>query len=179
MTRKKLCPLQWRHHGRDSVSNHQPHDCLLNRWFRRRSKRTPKLRVTGLCVGNSPVTGEFPAQMANNADNVSIWWHHHANDMLPAIRISPNHSEHIIMYFTSHNKFQVFWISLPTNLNQMRWFLPTHRRSSGMLALVYTTIWFISQHVVTLLIGIACGQHKGYRCCHMALGHLRPPVQDD
>ena len=49
------------------VSNQQPHDCLLNRLFRRRSKKTSKLRVTDLCVGNSPVTGEFPAQMASNA----------------------------------------------------------------------------------------------------------------
>ena len=40
--------------------------------------QTSKLRVTGLCVGNSPVTGEFPAQMASNAENVSIWWRHHA-----------------------------------------------------------------------------------------------------
>ena len=71
--------LQWRHNGRDSVSNHQPHDCLLNRLFRRRSKKTSKLRVTGLCVGNSPGTGEFPAQMASNAENVSIWWRHHDN----------------------------------------------------------------------------------------------------
>ena len=46
--------LRWRHNGRDSVSNHQPHHCLLNRLFRRRSKKTSKLRVTGLCVGNSP-----------------------------------------------------------------------------------------------------------------------------
>ena len=52
--------LQWRHNGRDSVLNHQPGDCLLNRLFRRRSKKTSKLRVTGLCVGNSPGTGEFP-----------------------------------------------------------------------------------------------------------------------
>ena len=43
----------------------------------RRSKKTLKLRVTGLCVGNSPVTGEFPAQRASNAENVSIWWRHH------------------------------------------------------------------------------------------------------
>ena len=71
-------PLQWRHNGRDSVSNHQPHDCFLNCSFRRRSKKTSKLRVTGLCVGNSPGTGEFPAQMASNAENVSIWWRHHA-----------------------------------------------------------------------------------------------------
>ena len=69
-------PLQWRHNGRDGVSNHQPHDCLLNRLFRRRSKKTSKLRVTGLCVGNSPVTGEFPAQKACSAENVSIWWRH-------------------------------------------------------------------------------------------------------
>ena len=41
------------------------------------SKSTSKLRVTGLCARNSPVTGEFPAQMASNAENVSIWWHHH------------------------------------------------------------------------------------------------------
>ena len=69
--------LRWRHNGRDSVSNHQPNDCLLKRLFRRRSKKTSKLRVTGLCVGNSPGTGEFPAQMASNAENVSIWWRHH------------------------------------------------------------------------------------------------------
>ena len=37
--------LQWRHNGRDDVSNHQPHNCLLNRLFRCRSKKTPKLRV--------------------------------------------------------------------------------------------------------------------------------------
>ena len=70
-------PLQWRHNGRDSVSNHQPYDCLLNDLFKRRSKKTSKLRVTGLCAGNSPDTGEFPAQMTSNAENVSIWWRHH------------------------------------------------------------------------------------------------------
>ena len=69
--------LQWRHSGRNSVSNHQPHHYSLNRLFRRRSKKTPKLRITGLCAGNSPVTGEFPAQIASNAENVSIWWRHH------------------------------------------------------------------------------------------------------
>ena len=46
--------LHWRHNDHDGVSNHQPHGCLLNRLFRRRSKKTSKLRVTGLCVGNSP-----------------------------------------------------------------------------------------------------------------------------
>ena len=58
----RLVALLWRHNGRDGVSNHQPHDCLLNRSFRRRTTKTSKLRVTGLCAGHSPVTGEFPAQ---------------------------------------------------------------------------------------------------------------------
>ena len=61
-----MVPLQWRHNGPDSVWNHQPHDCLLNRLFRRRSEKSSKLRVTGLCAGNPPWTGEFPAQMASN-----------------------------------------------------------------------------------------------------------------
>ena len=69
--------LQWRHNERDGVSNHQPHDCLLNRLSRRRSKKISKLRVTGLCAGNSPVTGEFPTQMASDTENVSIGWRHH------------------------------------------------------------------------------------------------------
>ena len=69
--------LRWRHNDHAGVSNHQPHGCLLNRLFRRKSKITSKLRVTGLCVGNSPGTGEFPAQMASYAENVSIWWRHH------------------------------------------------------------------------------------------------------
>ena len=30
--------------------------------------KTSKLRVTGLYAGTSPVTGDFPAQMANNAE---------------------------------------------------------------------------------------------------------------
>ena len=72
-----LCTSQWRHNERDSVLNHQPHHCLLKSLFGRRSKKTSKLRVTGLCAGNSPGTGEFPAQMDSDAENVSIWWHHH------------------------------------------------------------------------------------------------------
>ena len=52
-------------------------DCLLQRLFRRRSKKTSKLRVTGVCEGNSPATGEFPAQRASNAEHVSIWLRHH------------------------------------------------------------------------------------------------------
>ena len=72
--------LQWHQSGRDGISNHQSHHCLFNCLFRRRSKKTSKLRVTGLCAGNSTVTGEFPAQMASNVENFSIWWRHHGFD---------------------------------------------------------------------------------------------------
>ena len=60
--RAAMSTLQWRHNGRDGVSNHQPHHRLLNCLFRRRSKRASKRRVT-------------------NAENVSIWWRHHVDYM--------------------------------------------------------------------------------------------------
>ena len=63
--------------GRDGVSNHQHHDCLLNHSSSRWSKKTSKFRATSLCAGNSPMNGAFPAQRARNAENVSIWWRHH------------------------------------------------------------------------------------------------------
>ena len=70
----KYFAVQKCHNERDCVSNH---DCLLNRLFRGRSKKTSKLRVTGLCADISPVTDEFPAQGVSNAENVSNWWHRH------------------------------------------------------------------------------------------------------
>ena len=64
--------LLWRHNERDGVLNHQHFDCLLNTLFKCMWKKTSKLRITGLSEGNSPVTGEFSAQKASNAEKVSI-----------------------------------------------------------------------------------------------------------
>ena len=67
--------LLWCHNGRDGVSNHQPHNSLHNRSFRRRLKKKPsKLRVTGLCDGNSPVTGWtlIPAWICNHTPS-EVW----------------------------------------------------------------------------------------------------------
>ena len=74
--------LQWRHNERYGVPNRQVHNCLPKLLFSRRSKKTSKLRATGLCEGNSPVTDEFPAQRASNTENVSIWWLHHHRDSI-------------------------------------------------------------------------------------------------
>ena len=63
----KPTSLQWRHNERDDVSNHRRVDCLLNCLVRRRSKKTSKLRVAGLCAGNPSGTG--------NAENDVIMWY--------------------------------------------------------------------------------------------------------
>ena len=76
-----IVSLLWHHNDRDDVSNHQPHNCLLNRLFRHRSKIKSKLHITGLCEGNSLVTSEFSAQRARNVRNFFIWWCHHVFDM--------------------------------------------------------------------------------------------------
>ena len=67
--------LQWRHNVRDGVSNHQPHDHLLNRLFKEHIKENIKAPRHWPLWGE--LTGEFPAQRASNAENVSIWWRHH------------------------------------------------------------------------------------------------------
>ena len=55
---------------------------LLNPLFRRRSKKTSKLCLTGLCEGNPLVTSGFPSQRASNVEKVSIWWHHHDDEFI-------------------------------------------------------------------------------------------------
>ena len=96
----KQLSSQWPHNEHNGVPNHQPHDCLLNRLFWCRSKKTSKLRFTGLCEGNSPVTGEFPTQRASTVENVSIWWHHHV-DRISIIFITS--------YPASESDLQLYW----------------------------------------------------------------------
>ena len=83
--------VQWRHNERDGVSNHLILECLLNRLFRRRSKKTSKLRVTGICQGNPPVTAGFPSQRASNTENVSIWWRYHGENLAAGIAMHLPH----------------------------------------------------------------------------------------
>ena len=76
-----LGSLHWRHNDHDGVSNHQPRGCLLNRLFRPFIQTQIKENIIAprhwpLC-GEFTGTGEFPAQRASYAENVSIWWRHH------------------------------------------------------------------------------------------------------
>ena len=123
---KAHVPPQWRHNEHDSVSNHQPHDCLPNRLFRRRSMKTSKLRVTGLCVGNSPGTGEFPTQMASNAESVSIWWRHHA---IGEYNSGPFHRMAWLVADITKRK--------PSNPIYKSHQIPTHKCFSSCLAIVF------------------------------------------
>ena len=82
----RFTTLLWRHNGCDSVSNHQHHDCLFNRLFKRRSKKTSKLRVTGLCAGNSPGLVNSPHKWPVTRkmfpfDDVIMKVHHYPNSV--------------------------------------------------------------------------------------------------
>ena len=110
--------LQWRRNGHDGVSNHQLHHCLLNRLFGGRSKKTSKLRVTGLCEGNLLVTGEFPAQMASTAETVSIWWRHHV--------LSKGATSSLHLFLNWPMQWSIITLSLLFSLNKNRsimWFI--------------------------------------------------------
>ena len=82
-----MTALQWRHYERDGASSHQPHHCLLRRLFGRKSKKTSKLRVTGLCAGihrwlvKSPRRESVTRKMFPFA-----WWRHQKPSSTGCIR---------------------------------------------------------------------------------------------
>ena len=130
--------LRWRHNGCDSVWNHQPQNCLLSRLFGRTSKKTSKLRVTGLCAGNSPVTGEIPAQMASDTENVSIWWRYHVS--LTKTRTCCSSSWNTLEKIL-HAKFAVsccqlltpFWTSVHISKYWTKSLWKSHRETSQLI----------------------------------------------
>ena len=99
--------LQWRHNEHGGVSNHRRSDCLFNHLFRRRSRKTSKRRVTGLYAGNSRVTGEFPAQRASNAENISIWCRHHGYGTL-LLNVHLNRSN-LCRFIMISSRFPNYW----------------------------------------------------------------------
>ena len=134
--------LQWRHNERNGISNHQPHDCLLKRLFSHRSKKTSKLHVTGLCEGNSLVTGEYPAQRASNTENVSIWWCHHES----SITNSPLPTNH----------FKIAWSYWKDSLSGVPDFFARNKILSGYdlshyqvphcIRVFFYFVWFVFIH---------------------------------
>ena len=69
-----------------ATQEHQPTIVYSTVYSGEDKKKTSKLRVTGLFEGNSPVTGEFPAQMDSNAENFGdIWWRHHFDNIFQSM----------------------------------------------------------------------------------------------
>ena len=71
-------------------------------------RKHQKLRVTGLCAGNSPGTGEFPAQMASNGENFSIWWRHHGTHGVRGPIAAANRYFGIRNYMIQHSQYVFF-----------------------------------------------------------------------
>ena len=139
--------LQWRHNGRDSVSNNQPHDCLLNHLFRRRSKKTSKLRVTAVCAGNSPGTGEFPhkGQWRGKCFHLmTSSWHKKSrrrrgkgSSFLIKVERGSHHGDNhacqcdLMVIKVPGNYLQVYlgvtkcWLAVPADQKQAKWIRPT------------------------------------------------------
>ena len=133
-SKKTAQTLQWCHNGCDGVSNHQPHNCLLNRLFRRRSKKTSKLRVSGLCAGNSPVTSDFPAQRASNAENISSWCRHYVH-----LHNSAMNSDYLIMWLS----FRIDWVKSAATFGLMS-VTPHHLELPGSLEFPPFTWWILT-----------------------------------
>ena len=127
----------------DSVSCHRRLDCLFNRLFEHRSKKTSKLYITGLCEENSPVTGEFPppppppptphpphththTQRGSNSENASIWWRYHSRKW--TCRYGGHYYDHcrdslfnpyLIRYILGNRKLYLYFLLFFNN--EMAW----------------------------------------------------------
>ena len=117
--RFKYRSLQWRHNGRDGVSNHRCLYWLLSRLFKCGSKKTPKLRVSCLCGGihrwlvNSPHKGPVTRKMFPFDDVImsgtstwytylpciNIWryWHIEVETKCPTLSRRQYHYNDVIM----------------------------------------------------------------------------------
>ena len=90
-------------------------------YSRHRSKKTLKLRLTGLCEG------EFPAQRASNAANVSVWWRHMS----------------VILKLASPNKYCVLGDLAPL----VQLLSDEYHRTHSFSTLVYTMAWYRKERI--------------------------------
>ena len=129
------------HYGHDHVSNRWRLDCLLNRLFRRRSKKTSKLCITSLCEGNSLVTGEFPAQRTSNTENVSIWWRHYLKGVK---HLTPGKDDWHFQY-TERCRYNA--VNILQNPNKRHPIARPQGRDMGSLLWVRALIYILSHSV--------------------------------
>ena len=117
--------LPWRHNERDGLSNNRRFDSLLNRLFRRRSKKTSKHRVTGQWPVNSPHKGPITRKMFPFDDVAMQYqeWGRRQNSPPTGARdlkrscCRPLHASHSnSFHYRSHDKSDRFKIDTRTRL---------------------------------------------------------------
>ena len=122
--------LQWRHNNCVGISNRRRLDSLLNRLFRRRSKKTSMLRVTGLCEGNPTTTGRFPSQRASNVKN-AIWWRHQIDHELLRFRF---------FYNTQKIRESLYTGKIKTTIQTLKYILDSYAGNRKNIKSDYTNI---------------------------------------
>ena len=152
--------------------HHRHLDCLLNPLSRRASKKPRKLRISDLYEGNSRVAGDFPAQRASNAENVSICWRHHVTafllDLITDDLWYQNVSRHYLLT-TCLGKPNVFGRGLllcsscsncPVIAQQQHWFIShTQQPHSDIEINTQPTIW--SGHKSWMMC-VCFARHTGF-----------------
>ena len=158
---------------------------LLNHLFRRRWKKTSKLRVTGFCAGNSPGAGEFPAQMTSNAENVSISWRHHASGALVCNHTPSKVCEKLLTHPWISNFIPHFIIGVITYpcwmlvlklipLSNMGHWIPTRSLSSLEYILVSFTIikvFYFHAHCRSSELHVYLLTFLQHNCCMLRVDH--------
>ena len=140
--------LRWRHNDYDGVSNHQPDGCLLNRLSRRRSKKTSKLRVTGLCAGNSPGPVNSPHKGPVTRKMFPF------DDVIMCVKVNLPHKWSVLCCLDVF--CAVPWTSCWTNslvtgglrhngahVTPLKWYPITDIHSSVLLCIVVVTSWLL------------------------------------
>ena len=137
------CIIQCSHKERNGVSNHRHLD-LYSTVCSGADQRKHQSTAC-LCKGNSPVTGEFPAQRVNNAENVSIWWRHPGHTILDYVSLW---RLRVAVYFTSEHRrerdicFDVFQDNLTCcNQNGLYHVTPSSVSEMGIPITIIRIIW--------------------------------------
>ena len=150
-------PLRWRHNGRDGVSNHQSHDCLRIRLFRRRSKETSKPRVTGFVRG----IRRWPVNSPHE-ESVTAKCFHLMTSSCSSLVLSPvDHLQNRILksYHSCH--FNSF---LPSAVCMRRWTRPALAPSYFL-----NQSWVIVNWTLMLIL-----PHSGANCPCPGVGVTKP-----
>ena len=170
-TEKLKLTLQWRHNWPDGISNHRRPYCLLNRLFRRRSKKHQSAESLAMVMGIHRLPVDSPQKGP-------ITW-----KIFPSDDVIMNWTACVLdVQWLAHGAFMIFlWSATEKNgwaNNRDAGDLGHHCAHYDVIVILYiiSSIWFqIYQHVVDLVeksvlgqIMASCCQVTSYRfsqCC--------------